>query len=278
MESGDTEPVRMRFATSKQISLALKDLRDGTHNWLVWYVLGVSEVRQRYRRSVIGPFWVTISMGIQAVAMGFVMAVLFKIDVHRFLPFLCISLVTWNFFSNVLIEGSNAFISMGQVILQIKRPLWTYMMLTIWRNAIIYAHTVLVFLVAALVYDIYPSTTYLMIPLGLLLLLLNVGWMGLAAGLISARFRDVPLMILSAFSVLVWLTPVYYKTEQLGPKARFLIELNPLTYVMEVARAPFLNEVPSTLAWSVAAGLAVIGWVATFALFVRTRPRLTYWL
>lgn len=278
MAGEHSEPVRMKFATGKQISLALKDLIDGTRNWLIWYVLGVSEVRQRYRRSVIGPFWVTISMGIQAVAMGFVMAVLFKIDVHRFLPFLCISLVTWNFFSNVLMEGSNAFISMGQVILQIKRPLWTYMMLAIWRNAIIYAHTVLVFLVAALVYGIYPTTTYFMIPLGLMLLLLNVGWMGLAAGLISARFRDVPLMIQSAFSVLVWVTPVYYKTDQLGPRVRFVIELNPLTYVMEVARAPFLNETPSALAWSVAGGLALIGWAVTFMLFVRTRPRLTYWL
>ena len=278
MASEHFEPVSMKFATRQQISLALKDLIDGTRNWLIWYVLGVSEVRQRYRRSVIGPFWVTISMGIQAVAMGFVMAVLFKIDVHRFLPFLCISLVTWNFFSNALIEGANSFISMGQVILQIKRPLWTYLMLVIWRNAIIYAHTVLIFLVAALLYDIYPSTTYLMIPFGLAVLLLNVGWMGLAAGLLSARFRDVPLMIQSAFSVLVWITPVYYKTEQLGPRARFVIELNPLTYVMEVARAPFLNEAPSALAWSVAIGLAIIGWVGTFILFVRTRPRLTYWL
>lgn len=278
MEVVQSEAQRIKIASSRQVSLALKDLWDGTRNWLTWYVLGVSEVRQRYRRSMIGPFWVTISMGIQAAVMGFVLAFLFKIDVHRFLPFLCISLVTWNFFSNVLNEGANCFISMAGVILQIKRPLWIYVMLAIWRNAIIYAHTVVVFLIAAIAYGVYPTATYLLIPIGLALLVINVGWMGLAAGLISARFRDVPLMIQNAFSVLVWVTPVYYQPDQLGPRARLIVEINPLTYVIEVARAPFLNETPSALAWSVAIGLALVGWAATFILFVRTRARLAYWL
>jgi len=262
----------------KQILLAIKDLFDGTRNWLVWYVLGLSEVRQRYRRSMIGPFWVSISMGVQAIVMGFVLSFLFKTDITRFLPFLCISLVTWNFFSNSLTEGSNSFISMSGVILQIKRPYWIYIMLVLWRNAIIYGHTVVIFFIAAFIYGVYPTLTYLLIPLGLILFIANVSWMVLAAALLSARYRDIPLMIQNAFSVLVWLTPVYYLPEQLGPRARLVIDLNPLTYVIEVARAPFLNQAPSKVAWIVAVSFALVGWLFTFALFVRTRVRIAYWL
>ena len=267
-----------RFLSKKQISLAIKDLFDGTRNWLVWYVLGISEVRQRYRRSMIGPFWVTISMGVQALVMGFVLSFLFNTDVTRFLPFLCISLVTWNFFSKSLTEGSNSFISMSGVILQIKRPYSIYILLVLWRNAIIYAHTIVIFFVASLIFGVYPTLTYFLMPFGLILFLANVSWMVFAAALLSARFRDIPLMIQNAFSVLVWLTPVYYLPEQLGPRARLVIELNPLTYVIEVARAPFLNQAPSTVAWAVAIGLAVTGWLVTFALLVRTRARIAYWL
>lgn len=268
----------MNSSTRRQISLAARDLVDGTRIWRTWYVMGLSEVRQRYRRSTLGPFWVTLSMGIQALIMGFVLSFLFKIEVQRYLPFLCISLATWSFLMTVVIEGANSFISMSAVILQVKRPLWMYVMLTLWRSAIVYAHTVVIFIVAAVIYGIVPSATYLLIPAGLALLVVNAGWMALAAGLLSARFRDVPLLIQNAFTVLVWLTPVYYHADQLGPRVRLITELNPLTYIMEVARAPFLNEAPPATVWGMAIGVAVLGWALTFALFVRTRARVSYWL
>jgi lipopolysaccharide transport system permease protein len=102
--------------------------------------------------------------------------------------------------------------------------------------------------------------------------------MTLAAALISARFRDVPLLIQNAFNVLLWLTPVYYQPEQLGSRTRLIIELNPLTYVLEVARAPFLNNVPSLSTWLAAAAVALFGWLLAFALFVRVRSRVPFWL
>jgi lipopolysaccharide transport system permease protein len=268
----------MKLRLSRKISLALEDLIAASKAWHVWYILGISELRQRYRRSTIGPFWVTISMAVQALVMGFVLSFLFKTDVTRYLPFICISLIVWNFFSNSIIEGSSSLISMSGVILQIKRPYSVYIMLVLWRNALIFAHTVIVFFIAAVIFKMYPNFTYFFVPFGLGLFLLNVSWMVLAAALLSARFRDVPLMIQNAFSILVWLTPVYYLPEQLGPRARMIIELNPLTYVIEVARGPFLNQPPSETAWLVSLGLAVAGWVITFALFVRTRSRIAYWL
>ncbi len=262
----------------RQILLAARDLVDGTRNWRIWYVLGISEVKQRYRRSTLGPFWVTLSMAIQIIVMGFVLSFLFKLPLERFLPFLCISVVTWAFLSGVVNEGANAFILMSSAILQVKRPLWTYLMLTLWRNAIVYAHTIVVFVVAAISFNVVPGAAYLLIPAGIALLIANVAWMGLAAAVLSARFRDFPLLIQNAFSVLIWLTPVYYDPEQLGPRARMIIELNPLTSVLEVARAPFLNQTPALTAWVVAAVLAVFGWLLCFGLFVRCRARVPFWL
>jgi lipopolysaccharide transport system permease protein len=268
----------VKLPDRRQLGLAFADIAAGTHTWRPWYTLGTSEVRQRYRRSFFGPFWVSMSMAVQAGVMGFVLAFLFKIEVSRFLPFLCISLVTWTFFMTSIIEGANCFIANSGVILQVKRPLWTYLMLTLWRNAIIYAHTIVVFVIAAAAFGIYPTRHYLLIPLGLVLLVVNVAWMALAAALISARFRDVPILIQNLFSVLVWLTPVFYQPDQLGPQARLITDLNPLTYVIEVARAPFLNQALPAFVWCAAALLACIGWLLTFLLFARTRARVPFWL
>lgn len=276
--SGSTSQVVISPALRRQVSLAIKDLVDGIRYWRVWYVLGLSEVRQRYRRSMLGPFWVTLSMGIQAMVMGFLLTFLFGLDLGRYLPFLCISLVTWTFLSGAINEGANSFILMSSVILQVKRPLSTYVMLVLWRNAIIYAHTIVVFVLAALAFEIRPTLVSLLIPVGLGLLILNTSWMALAAGLLSARFRDVPMLIQNAFNVLLWLTPVYYQPEQLPARARIVIDVNPLTYVLEVARAPFLNDVPSFSTWLIALGITFLGWLMAFALFVRVRARVPFWL
>lgn len=246
--------------------------------WRIWYVLGLSELRQRYRRSVLGPFWVTLSMSTQVAVMGFLLAFLFGLEIGRYFPFLCISVISWTFLSTAIIEGANCFIGMRNVILQVKRPLSTYVMLVLWRNAIIYAHTIIIFAVAALAFQIKPTVTYFVIPAGLAMLFLNASWMVLTAGLISARFRDVPLLIQNAFNVLLWLTPVYYQPEQLGPVARLIIDANPLTYVLEVARAPFLNHLPPASTWLIAVGITLFGWLFTYALFVRTRARVPFWL
>ena len=271
---------RRKFSSAmqRQVSLALEDLVNGMRHWRIWYILGISELRQRYRRSSLGPFWITLSMAVQVAVMGLLLAYLFSIPIGRYIPFLCISIVTWSFLSASINEGATSFILMNAVILQVKRPLSTYVMLILWRNAIIYAHTIVIFVVAALAFQIVPTLAYLLIPAGLALLLLNVSWMALAAGLIAARFRDVPMLIQNAFNVLLWLTPVYYQPEQLGPRTRLIIELNPLTYVLEVARAPFLNEVPQPTVWLAALGVALFGWLLAFALLVRTRARIPFWL
>jgi len=262
----------------RQIALALQDLSEGTRNWRIWYVLGISDVRQRYRRSLLGPFWITLSIGIQTLVMGLLLSYLFRIDLHRYFPFLCMGIVIWNFISSTINEGANCFILTGPVILQVKRPLWTYMMQTLWRNVINFGHTVIVFVVVAAIFRIVPSVNYVVAPVGLVLLATNLAWMSLAAGLLSVRFRDLPMLIQTALPLLVWLTPVFYHPDQLGPTTRMIIELNPLTHMVEIARAPFLNQMPAFSSWLAAVGVGFFGWLMTFALFVRVRARVPFWV
>jgi lipopolysaccharide transport system permease protein len=269
---------QLRWTMRNQLRRAIRDVIDGTLNWRPWYVLGISEIRQRYRRSLLGPFWVTLTMGVQAFVMGVLLSFLFKIEIQKFLPFVCVGLVTWAFISSSLAEGASAFIAMSSAITQVHRPLWTYVMLVLWRNGLIYAHTLPVFFVTAFLMGIFPSWTYLLIPAGLALLVINAAWMALAAGILSARFRDVPMIISNALNVLVWLTPVYYHPDQLGANTRTILQFNPLTSIIEVARAPFLNQVPPLWVWATAAGIALFGWMLTLALFARARRRIPFWV
>src|SRR6478735_4889964 len=89
--------------------LAIRDIRDGILLWPLWGRLGWNDILQRYRRSLLGPFWLTASMAIMVVSLGVLYAKLFKTEIQDFLPFLCVGSLVWNYISSVLGEAGTLF-------------------------------------------------------------------------------------------------------------------------------------------------------------------------
>jgi lipopolysaccharide transport system permease protein len=235
-------------------------------------------MRQRYRRSMLGPLWMTFSMGVQALVIGFLLGFLFGHQTNRFLPFVCASLVTWSLITSCVQEGANTFIGSAGSLTQIRRPLTTYVMRTIARNIIVFFHTIVIFFVVAIPFGIYPTLTWLWSLIGLFLVLINLGWMALLSAIFSTRYRDMPLFIQNIFSVLLWLTPVMYYPSQLTGSRALIVHLNPFSYFLDVVRDPLMNELPEIESIALVAACAGVGWLMTLVLFAMTRSRIVYWL
>jgi len=266
------------FEISKtDIQEAIKDISDGTINWHMWHVLAWQEIRLRYRRSTFGPFWMTISTAIQVATMGVLVTHLFNHSFGKFLPYVSFNLILWMFISGVITEGANTFVSSSGYILQIKRPLLTYILQTIWRNMIHMGHNIIIFIVVAIIYQIIPSSYVVFTLISLPLCVLSLGWIALLLATLSARFRDVPVIVQNSFTVLMWLTPVIYYPEQLG-ELRFIADFNPLTHIMAIVREPFLGNEPTLTNWVVTIGFSSVGWIIAVLFFARFRKRVPYWL
>ena len=95
--------------------------------------------------------------------------------------------------------------------------------------------------------------------------------------MISARYRDVPPIVMSFVQVIFFVTPIFWPPEALGIWMQAL-PLNPLFAAVDVVRAPLLGSAPLTYSWPVLLIVTVIGCVGTFALFAKFRSRITYWI
>ena len=275
----NSERTLMRPTNRENFSLAIYDLFEGVCHWRLWYMLGLNEIKHRYRRSSLGPFWLTLSVGVQVLVMGFIFGFLFEHKIERFIPFLCISLVLWTFLSTTIMDGSNSLVNASSLITQVKRPLSVHILQAVWRNIIILCHTIVIFVVVSLAFGMFPGATWLLAPFGFFIFLANIAWISLFVAILSARFRDVPLIVQNAFTILFWLTPVFYKPEQLGEGTMAdLVLLNPLFHILEVVRAPLILQYPSTANWLIAGACAVFGWAITILLFSRARARIAYWV
>ena len=262
---------------SSQASLALFDLVQGARAFRLWSLLAWQDVRQHYRRSLIGPFWITISMGVMVTALGLLFSTVFNINLADYIPFLAIGLVTWSLIANMVNEGCSAFINAEGIIKQLKLPLSTHGYRVACRALIIFAHNLLILAIVALLFPARPGWIALLAAPGLALLCLTSVWACLLFGLVSTRFRDVPLITANFMQVAFFLTPVFWMPEAL-PERAAVLQFNPFYHFLDLVRAPLLGQAPGMVSWLVATGITLAGWLVMFIFYCRCRQRIAYWL
>ncbi|MGF1475455.1 MAG: ABC transporter permease [Geminicoccaceae bacterium] len=256
---------------------AIRDLRQGIGDRRLWLRLAWLDIRQRYRRSTLGPFWLTLSMGITVVALGVVWGSLFGADMSEFLPFLATGLILWGFVSSVLIDSCTVFIGAQSIIKEIRLPLITYVLRMITRNAIIMAHNAAVLVGVYLFFGHAPSLAWFAAIPGLAILAWNAIWVGGVLGLVNTRYRDVQPVVQSLITPAFLITPIMWQPEML-PERALLLHVNPFFATIEVIRAPLLGKIPAFSTWLLAVAVPLAGSAIAFTLFARYRRRVAFWL
>lgn len=240
-------------------------------------MLGWTDIRQRYRRALIGPFWLTISMGAMVGGMGLVYGTLFQQDLTVFLPYVAAGFLGWQLISSSIGDGATPFILAEGLIKQGGLPLSLHVFRTVWRNFLIFLHNSVVMLVIyILIHKFDPISLVLVIP-GLALNLLNLTWMLLLIGPLCTRFRDFSPIIANVMQLMFFITPIVFHPAALM-KIGWIVYCNPWYYMVEAIRDPLLGQglpldivVPLTLE-------AIIGWIAAILFFARVRGRIAFWI
>jgi lipopolysaccharide transport system permease protein len=256
---------------------ALADLRDGLAAWRIWTLLGWSELRARYRRSLLGPFWITLSMAIFILLVGVVFARLFGATREDYLPFIATGYLVWLLLSAFITDGCNVFVAARHYLRQMRLPKSTFVLAAVWRNIMVFAHNLPIVVAVLAVFGVTPTAWTLMALPGLLALAVAGIVLALVLGMVAARFRDLTPIAVSLVQLLFFLTPVLYSPAHLGGIGRF-VAFNPATHFIAILRAPLLGQPPPLESWLAVLGMLAVGGFVGFLLFVRFRARITYWV
>ena len=151
---------------------AIADLTGGLALWQLWSTLGWHDIRQRYRRSIVGPFWLTLSMGIMVAGLAYLYAGLFGQNVENYLPYVATGMIVFSLLSTMAVEGSTVFIGSASLILQLRAPLSIYIFQMVWRNLLIFVHNISIYVVVLLFVKINIGWNILLAFVGLFLVLL----------------------------------------------------------------------------------------------------------
>jgi lipopolysaccharide transport system permease protein len=247
------------YPQRNQYALASQDIKIGFQKWRIWMMLAYQDIKLRYRRSILGPFWITLSMAITVYSMGYLYGHLFHTNLETYFPFLVGGMLSWALVSTCITELSEGFSVADGLIKQIKLPYSLYIHRVIMRNIIIFSHNVIVIVPILAIYHQFAKinlNTLVLLP-NLFLFYVNAFIYGLVLSMIGARYRDISQIIKSL---------------------HYLVVLNPFYSFVELLRAPLLGAAPE---WSVylmvfvvtAVGMALCTWM-----FSKYRSRIVYWL
>ncbi len=258
--------------------LAWRDVTDAAALWRLAMTLGWLDIRLRYRGSILGPFWLTLSTGVMVAALGFLYSTLFKMELHDYLPYLALSLVLWAFVSSLISEACTCFQAAEGMIRSVRLPFHLYAFRVIIRNLLVLAHNVVVILAVYAVFDVWPGWRSVLALPGLALWVLDGIACCLLLGAVCARFRDIPPIVGSVMQIAFFVSPIIWKPELLtGSKADWL-SFNPFFTLLEIVRAPLLGMVPASAIYVSALMYSALLIGAAWVLFARVRGRLAFWV
>jgi ABC-2 type transport system permease protein len=268
---------------SRTFKRAIKDLTDGaTVHRELWIELGWQDIKQRYRRSVIGPFWITIATGVTAGALALLWSVLLHANVRELLPQLTVGFILWSFIQNSIIDGSEVFIENEGLIKQLPAPLSVHVYRLVWRQLIFLAHNAIIYVVVIAVFPpAHWSWSQLSAIPAIALLVINAGWVAMFFGILATRFRDIAPLLTALVQLLFYVTPVVWTLNTVpgGNSQRAqLVKLNPLYHYLEIVRGPLTGKPFEPMHWYVVLGCTVVGWAATLVLMRQFRSRVAYWV
>jgi lipopolysaccharide transport system permease protein len=272
-----TFPDEMNLARPSPAAVAWSDIVEGVGLWPLWVRLGWNDILQRYRRSMLGPFWLTASMAIMVVALGILYAELFKTRIDDLLPYLCVGLLVWNMLSSFLTEGGSLFTGSESYIKQIRLPYSVYVYRSTWAKLIVFFHNFIIYFGVLIYFQIWPGAVALLAVPALVLVVINGAMASLWIGIISARFRDVPQVIASVVQIVFFVTPIFWKPELLRSKP-LIADLNPFFHLIEIVRSPLLGIMPSGKNYLAVLLITLVNFAITSFFFTRFRTRIAYWV
>lgn len=279
------ETVRAEVVNDSQtFGRAVADLRQGLSQRELWLSLGWQDIKQRYRRSTLGPLWITIATGVMAAALGILYSILFQIPLATFLPHVTVGLILWSFISGCIKDGSEVFIANEGLIKQLPSALSVHVYRLVWRQVLFLCHNLVIWVVLMVVFPRHLGWELLLAVPGLALLVVNGVWVSLLFGIVATRFRDLAPLLDSLVQLLFYMTPIVWTTStlkaqggQVADRAR-IAEINPLFHYLEIVRAPMIGEPVAAYHWWIVLGCTAAGLLLAFVVLRRFRARVPYWV
>ncbi len=224
------------------------------------------DIKVRYKRSILGVAWSMLSPLLSMVALTIAFSALLKQQIANYPAYFLAGSVFWGFFSQATSHAASLTADASEISRRVYVPRSVFVASAVGGALVnlLYTLVPLLLIIAATGHPIHA--TWLFLPVSIVIGVLFTAGVGLIVFTLASRFVDVRETYAVLLGAWFFLTPIVYTPATLAPKYRFIVRLNPMTYLVEMFRAPIYDGwLPgrNTLLFSILAGVSalVVGWL-----------------
>lgn len=244
----------------------------------IWMNLAWNDVIQSYRRTMLGPFWITMNLVIFAFAMTLILGSVFKVSTADYAGFVVCGMIAWMWISAMLNDVGNTFIVYGQFVKSVPIDKSHFVWASVAKQVIVLVHQLIVYAGMVLIGLIHPSLwTLLAIPALALLFLMSIPFAA-GAAILFTRYRDLPRLISGSIIIIMMMTPIFWKPNMIGGWRSAFVYLNPVYYVVDLIRTPLLGQPLSLLTVTVTLGMTLALWAVGAHFYARYQRYVVFWI
>lgn len=199
--------------------------------------LAWSDMRHRYVRSLLGPFWMSLQMAIVVAVLGSVIGQMSNADMMSRLPMLALSMTAWTFLNSVVLDATTALQNSASLIRDRALPPVIFLLQCTFRQGLFALHNACVPLILWLLLTPHDLSGALAALPGLLLFVTCTFGLSLVLGALATRYRDLKPIIESTLMLAFLASPVIWSADMINHRST-VMRLNPLTHLFAVWREP----------------------------------------
>ena len=200
------------------------------------------EIGGKYKHSFLGVLWSFINPLLQIAVYAIIFPLIIKNDIPNYTVFMVCGLIPWNFFSSVINRASFCIIENGNIVKKVYFPREILPLSLVTSETINFLISTLIIIVFTLAYGMGITPYILLYPLVLLVQYVLLLGISLIVSSVTVYFRDLQHFIGVLLQLLFYATPIVYSLETIPEKFRWILELNPMTYIIEGYRAIFYKQ------------------------------------
>ena len=228
------------------------------------YFLALREIKIRYKQTVMGAGWAVLQPFFTMIVFTLIFGGLAQMpsDGIPYPIFSYSGLLLWIYFSNALTQSSNSLVNNAPLLSKVYLPRLFIPTAPCIAGIVDYMIAISILVLMMIYYVFIPNIAILLLPAVVFLTFLLACGLGYWLSSICVKYRDVKFVMPFFIQLLMFVSPVIYPADIVGGNLRWLLDLNPLTGLINAHRACLLGHMP--VDWY---GLG-ISTVITFVLFI----------
>ncbi|MDK8181677.1 ABC transporter permease [Paenibacillus sp. UMB4589-SE434] len=238
------------------------------------YSLVLTDLRTRYKGSLLGFLWTFLNPLLMLVVYSVIFSTIMRINIENYPMFLFIGLLSWNFFSNSIIASAGVVIRQGNLVKKIYFPRIILPLSVVGAGLVNFLLSIVILVPALYLFGLPLSVNAIYFLLILVIQTIFTIGLSFIVSSLNVYFRDLEHILTILLMVWFYLTPVLYTADMVPVQFKYLFELNPMNPIITAYHNIFYDHItPDFLSLAIIFIIGIIMLISGSLLFQRLQKK-----